>query len=405
MTEQTTKYIHRLCPCDRCDIEGLQSWLEDMAAEGLFLIEDGVFCNLFSFVRATPTRTRYRLDVAQKRKPRFFDSGNGLSTEERELYYEMGWEYLLSYGGFHVYRAHKPDAPELNTESETHAITIQLFRKQQRSLLFTALFDILFFGFLYSSRPLGYPFLMASTTGICLLLGIYCLLVYIIARIFLRVRRLRQYEKRLLSGDSLNHPCAWREKALTVYTIRFLPFLFSCGIAFGLFSGLSRVGTEAPLETFVGTPPFATIADTLPGNTTRNRWGDYETTRSWNTAVGTIIEWNENCDVKTADGTPYFCILRLEYHETISPWIAKGLERDYYTYDANRYRKDRFKDIATLQLGVDSARVYSNQGSLYVLMRHGNRVAHAVVIIHRDNIQENQWMLWAQAMADKLKET
>ena len=36
MSEKLVKYIHKLCPCDSCDVEGIQSWLEDMAAGGPF---------------------------------------------------------------------------------------------------------------------------------------------------------------------------------------------------------------------------------------------------------------------------------------------------------------------------------------------------------------------------------
>ena len=90
MSEMTIKYVHRLCPCDSCDVEGIQSWLEDLAAEGLFLAEDGVFCGVFSFERKSPRRVTYRLDVAQKRKPRFLDSGDELTDVELETYRLMG---------------------------------------------------------------------------------------------------------------------------------------------------------------------------------------------------------------------------------------------------------------------------------------------------------------------------
>ena len=71
MSEKKVKHVYRLCPCDRGDVEGIQSWLEDMAMEGLFLADDGVFCGVFTFERGLPKRVIYRLDVAQKRKPRF----------------------------------------------------------------------------------------------------------------------------------------------------------------------------------------------------------------------------------------------------------------------------------------------------------------------------------------------
>lgn len=71
MSEKKVKHVYKLCPCNRSNVEGIQSWLEDMAMDGLFLAEDGVFCGVFTFEQGLPKRVTYRLDVAQKRKPRF----------------------------------------------------------------------------------------------------------------------------------------------------------------------------------------------------------------------------------------------------------------------------------------------------------------------------------------------
>ena len=83
MSEKAVKRVHRLCPCNRCDVEGIQSWLEDMAADGLFLTEDGEFCGIFTFERRSPRKVTYRLDVAQKRKPRFLDSGDAFKNSRK----------------------------------------------------------------------------------------------------------------------------------------------------------------------------------------------------------------------------------------------------------------------------------------------------------------------------------
>ena len=38
------KRAYRLAPCPAYDIEGTESWLEDMAEKGLVLSGDGFFC-------------------------------------------------------------------------------------------------------------------------------------------------------------------------------------------------------------------------------------------------------------------------------------------------------------------------------------------------------------------------
>lgn len=402
MSEKAVKHVYRLCPCDRCDVEGIQSWLEDLASEGLFLAEDGVFCGVFSFERRSPRKVAYRLDVAQKRKPRFMDSGGELTDEELDLYRSMGWEYLLRYGDFRVYRSMERDATELNTESETHAITINLLKKKHRSSFISAILMALFW-LVCSNGFLRYGLRMAAEVGVVFTFCVYAVMLWAVIVPLVRAFRFRRYEKRLMQGDNLNRRVEWKKTAPVSFGVRALPFLLCLGVAIGLFSALVHSTTEIPHEEYPGEPPFATVADVFPGGTIAkdNVWLDYGTYKSGETAVAKSIEWNESCDVTTADGENYFCILRLTYYETASDWIARGLENDCYVYDATRHRGKRFENLAAPDLGIDSVRVYNNYGTLYVLMREENRVVHAVVTIDDDN--QNQWYLWAQAMAKKLK--
>lgn len=402
MSEKAVKHVYRLCPCDRCDVEGIQSWLEDLAAEGLFLAEDGVFCGVFSFERKSPRKVAYRLDVAQKRKPRFMDSGDELTDEELDLYRSMGWEYLLRYGDFRVYRSVERNAPELNTESETHAITISLLKKKHRSSFINAILMALFW-LVCSNGFLRYGFRMAAEVGVVFTFCVYAVMLWAVIVPLVRAFRFRRYEKRLMQGDNLNQRVEWKKTAPVSFGVRALPFLLCLGVAIGLLSALEHSTTEIPHEEYPGEPPFVTVADVFPGGTIAkdNVWLDYGTYKSGETAVAKSVEWSESCDVTTADGENYFCILRLTYYETASDWIARGLENDCYLYDATRYRGKRFTDLTAPDLGVDSIQVYNNYGILTVLMREGNRVVHAVVTMDNGSNQ-NQWLLWAQAMAEML---
>ena len=172
MSEKMVKYVHRLCPCSSCDVEGIQSWLEDLASEGLFLAEDGVFCGVFSFERRSPQKVSYRLDVAQKRKPKFLDSGDELTDEELELYRSMRWEYLLRYGDFRVYRSMERDVPELNTESEIHAMTIGLLKQKHRSsFVYAVVYAAMCL--LFSNSVLRYPYRETASIGLVFTFCIY----------------------------------------------------------------------------------------------------------------------------------------------------------------------------------------------------------------------------------------
>ena len=172
-----------------------------------------------------------------------------------------------------------------------------------------------------------------------------------------------------------------------------------------LLAVLPQENAKLPHAAYPGDPPFPTAADIFVDCTVSadNEWLDYGTFKAMETSVSNNVEWNESCDVTTVDGDTYFCILRLNYHETVSEWFARGLERDYYVYDATRYRGKNFEDLSAPDLDVDSIRVYNNYGSLCVLMREGNRVVHAVVVVNEGDGSSNRWMLWAQAMAEMLQ--
>ena len=49
MSDKSIRYAYRICPCFSYDVEGIQTWLEDMATQGLVLEADGTFLGIFTF--------------------------------------------------------------------------------------------------------------------------------------------------------------------------------------------------------------------------------------------------------------------------------------------------------------------------------------------------------------------
>lgn len=72
-----SKFVKKLIPFESCDIPAIQSWLEDMAAQGLFYVDCGFFCARFE--KGEPKKLRYRLD--------FCDVSLGKIPEEKEELY------------------------------------------------------------------------------------------------------------------------------------------------------------------------------------------------------------------------------------------------------------------------------------------------------------------------------
>ena len=98
--EEHIRKAYRLPPCPAYDVEGVESWLSDLAREGLFLERDGIFAGVMSFERRAPQTVRYRLEAVQHR-PGFLEGPPGAPEEDLiALYAGYGWEYLLKYGDF-----------------------------------------------------------------------------------------------------------------------------------------------------------------------------------------------------------------------------------------------------------------------------------------------------------------
>ena len=88
---------HRLCPCNPMDIEGIQTWLEDMAQDGLILEKESVFFGFWSFEKSTPQKVLYRLEVVQGK---FLEDTDTPQLDMLETAEAMGWEYVTKYAEF-----------------------------------------------------------------------------------------------------------------------------------------------------------------------------------------------------------------------------------------------------------------------------------------------------------------
>lgn len=401
--EKEIRYAHRTCPCLSNDVEGIQTWLEDMAAEGLLLEGDGAFMGIYTFRRTQPQKVLYRMVPVKQKKGFFSETGDGPEAEEQEFSEQCGWEYMMRCGSFHVYRTLDPKARPLHTDAAVHAMALESVKRQHYSAL---AFEIIYFAILFVLRrySIACLFLSGALIGPLYVAAVLGLVVWAVVRLTADWLRLSRYQKRLRSGDSLDSRKDWKRHAWpvriwkSVPTVLILTLLVTWGIS------AQRAGSGVPLEDYAGDTPFATLQDVFPGCEADHSsgFGDYNTAVHYKTAVADNYEWDELAYI-TVDGTRRYCLLRLKYHELGAEWLAKGLANDYYRQEAWRYNGKRFEDLSASETALDSVRVFSSYGILHVLVQHGNCVAHAVVNIEGDD-QANQWHLWLEAAERMLLE-
>lgn len=128
MTKARCNPLWQPIPCPLSDIEGLESWLGDMAAQGLVPVTIGQ--NFARFRCSQPKAVRYRLN-AKPAPETFLESAPGTPDgEERALAQECGWYYVTAVGDFFLYACEDSDAPELNTDPQVQALSLRYAKRQ-----------------------------------------------------------------------------------------------------------------------------------------------------------------------------------------------------------------------------------------------------------------------------------
>ena len=211
-------YIRRFIPVDSLDIAAMESWLADMAEDGLFLVSFGTY--FAHFESRPPQKAAYRLEPA---------SSLYLTPDEKklEILDEFGWEYVASVDKyFHVFRAKTEDAPEIHTDPAVQAEAYEkLYRSQRNWGIPYVIFLAFFLYLLIFTEKAG--FFNAALLGLShTLQWLYIVVVAVLGVChFLRLRKIKDLLK---NGTPLSHSADYRRKRpLRLTACVFILLLFS----------------------------------------------------------------------------------------------------------------------------------------------------------------------------------
>ena len=193
------RLVPRLNYVDPWDIPAMESWLVQMAAQGLYFVR----CSkgLLWFRRDTPGAVRYRLDAISPLSP----------TPDLETFQqarEMGWLYVGKLGQFSLYRCDDPDAPELHTDPLTQSMTLELLEQSIRRnvSLCTPLFllgiGMILAGFLGGRPPVLQ--LVESSAAFSMLVSLLLDLI-VLVWLLLQCRRFCRLRRSLREGNPMEH--------------------------------------------------------------------------------------------------------------------------------------------------------------------------------------------------------
>lgn len=243
------KTVRKLTPVHQYDVAGLESWLEDMAAKGLFLKRfRPLFC---TFTKDTPRRTRYRVEPCQRKV------GGEAPQSMLDLYLDFGWDYVdKASDDLLIFSTRDLHAPELHSDP---ALLGELWQKLYRDKRKEILRDLLrllllgagliliwgYFGLVFLMTAGSYLFLMEA-------LRLFDLFTHLV-----ELRKISRIAGPLEEGLPLSHRASYPRRRLRTL----ISFLLSVALLVALlvnawapsFSGKNRYGYP------IGDLPFSPI--------------------------------------------------------------------------------------------------------------------------------------------------
>lgn len=140
--------IRKLRPTDYWRIGEHESWFEYMASQGLHLKKMGRW--FAKFTKGEPKQMRYRIEVS---------CNKAITSEQKEMYSENGWDYVTIHGSFNVFSSPvELNAPELHTDPAEQSYTLKELDKE-----FISDAIIMAAGILCQSWIIYYIYLRGST--------------------------------------------------------------------------------------------------------------------------------------------------------------------------------------------------------------------------------------------------
>ena len=364
----------RLIPCADYDIEGLQSYFEEMAAKGLHLKKDGIFAYFASFERGEPREARYRMDVKEKRSP-IMDGDNGRPTDEQiELCGELGWEYVDSIGAFHIFRTYDAAAPELNTDAALQSIAARRIVRSQIDSVLVLCFWLLIYPVLKLD---GLLLPTMFTVGTDVMLLAFIIDIWWIAGSIARLIYLSRIKKRLEAGESIVRRVK-RSSARYIAPRIVFAVLAAATVCLFIARWSEADKGRIPLEEYAGELPFATIADIVPGKYERMGFPvtDGIQTRS-DILAPAVIDFREYAAVTVTGGKAFSGGLLIDYYETVSPRLARAAAEELLL---NARLKRHYAPIDLADTGADMQAAYYDEVHMpTVILQKGSRVIKATL--------------------------
>lgn len=372
------------------DIGKTESYLSDMAKQGLFLTGMSQGYNIFEINE--PADIEYRIEYGE----------STLNKEMREMYEASGWDHVCSYRGIHIFRAAASEGLlEIHTDPEEQSYTLKKRSSMLTKLIFIEL--ILLFAMIaitiFTIRIGNTPVLNLFENNFIYFVNI-ALTIYIIYEVARQMQVFKRIKKRLQMGFYINHHEPWKKRSVSGYVVNgILAVLFILCIA----SFVSNIGSIAGYMT--GKSNYALTLETKLPVIRLNEIEKLESPelRTYITKVSThpfsYVRVNYNVFMKemeineefvrkdSIDDESYTPTIRTNYYKVYLPFMAKGVMKDVL-YKAEDYFI-HFPEVETKAEKLDCKGV----DEFYYLPSDRNEKNYFGVVARKKNIII--WMIYS----------
>ena len=314
------------------EIGKMESYLSDMAKEGLFLTGMSQSYNIFEINE--PADIEYRMEFGEKE----------LNSEMREMYKMSGWSYVCSIKGIHIFKAAASDTlVEIHTDPEEQSYTLRKTCKMYARLisleivLLLLVISLSVFGTMIGDTPV----ISLLENNFIFIIDI-AVLFYLIYEIVRQMQAIIHIKKRLQMGFYINHHEQWKKRSVGIivrYSIlAVLCILCLASIASNIFNiaGYITGKSNYPL-TLATEVPIVRLNDIekleLPVNRTvylKNSQHPLSNVRVKYNVFIKEYEVNEEFAQENMiwEGEVYTPSLRTNYYKVYTPFMVQGALSD-----------------------------------------------------------------------------
>ncbi|MBT2679328.1 DUF2812 domain-containing protein [Bacillus sp. ISL-35] len=386
-----TRPVYKIRPSVYWRIGEHECWFADMAAQGLFLKKMGI--HFARFEKGEPRRMKYRIYVTEKKK---------IPAEQIEIYAESGWNFLTSYGNFHVFSSPEElNAPELHPDPAEQAYLLRgLDKKLAWNAIGVIVCLVLIIGMMASIWFLDGTPAFAMVEGAAIQQMILMLFIAYTAYHSLRAAfSIRTLRKKLAEGKPIDHRAPWKKKHRTHTTAAFLFTVLAGASAVIPFMQLVKMDTKTLPETSLDLPIVRLAEVEQNPDLVRSEivymsdnvdWGNRYSYK-WSPLAPVQYETDESGQVpgklwddKSGEYSPaiHTQFYKLTFENMADELVSDLIKRYKYENTQDEYRKKNHPDLDLLVVHVekDKKEVFASRGNVVMYVRyHGDAELGTVI--------------------------